>query len=167
MIAITVNGKRHDVDVEPSTPLLWVLRDSLGLTGTKYGCGIAQCGACTVHIDGSATRSCVTPVETVAGQAITTIEGLAPGDSLHPVQQAWLEEDVVQCGYCQSGQLMSAAGLLSENQNPSDAEIDDAMSGNICRCGTYGRIKCAIQRAAKMLRGESTQPVEPIEEVAQ
>jgi aerobic-type carbon monoxide dehydrogenase small subunit (CoxS/CutS family) len=167
MVAITVNGKRHDVDVEPSTPLLWVLRDSLGLTGTKYGCGIAQCGACTVHIDGSATRSCVTPVETVEGQAITTIEGLAPGDSLHPVQQAWLEEDVVQCGYCQSGQLMSAAGLLSENQNPSDAEIDEAMSGNICRCGTYGRIKCAIQRAAKLLRGEPTEPVEPIEEVAQ
>jgi aerobic-type carbon monoxide dehydrogenase small subunit (CoxS/CutS family) len=167
MIAITVNGKRHDVDVEPSTPLLWVLRDSLGLTGTKYGCGISQCGACTVHIDGTATRSCVTPVETVAGQAITTIEGLASGDSLHPVQQAWLEEDVVQCGYCQSGQLMSAAGLLSENQNPSDAEIDQAMSGNICRCGTYGRIKCAIQRAAKMLRGEPTQPVGPFEEVGQ
>jgi aerobic-type carbon monoxide dehydrogenase small subunit (CoxS/CutS family) len=167
MIAITVNGKRHDVDVEPSTPLLWVLRDSLGLTGTKYGCGISQCGACTVHIDGTATRSCVTPVETVAGQAITTIEGLALGDTLHPVQQAWLEEDVVQCGYCQSGQLMSAAGLLSENKNPSDAEIDEAMSGNICRCGTYGRIKCAIQRAAKMLRGEPTQPVGPFEEVGQ
>jgi aerobic-type carbon monoxide dehydrogenase small subunit (CoxS/CutS family) len=157
MIAITVNGKKHDVDVEPSTPLLWVLRDSLGLTGTKYGCGIAQCGACTVHIDGTATRSCVTPVSTVEGQTITTIEGLAPADGLHPVQQAWLEEDVVQCGYCQSGQIMSAADLLAQNQNPNETEIDAAMSGNICRCGTYGRIKCAIQRAAKMLRGEPTE----------
>jgi aerobic-type carbon monoxide dehydrogenase small subunit (CoxS/CutS family) len=158
MIAITVNGNRHDVDVEPSTPLLWVLRDSLGLTGTKYGCGIAQCGACTVHIDGVATRSCVTPVSAVEGQAVTTIEGLAEGETLHPVQQAWLEEDVVQCGYCQSGQIMSAADLLSSNQNPTDDEIDEAMSGNICRCGTYGRIKCAIKRAAKMLRGELTEP---------
>jgi len=165
MIAITVNGKRHDVDVEPSTPLLWVLRDSLGLTGTKYGCGIAQCGACTVHIEGTATRSCVTPVSTVEGQAVTTIEGLAPGDTLHPVQEAWLEEDTVQCGYCQSGQIMSAAGLLSRNQNPSDSEIDEAMSGNICRCGTYGRIKCAIQRASRMLRGEPTQPVGPVGQV--
>ncbi len=157
MIAINVNGKRHDVDVAPSTPLLWVLRDALGLTGTKYGCGIAQCGACTVHIDGVATRSCITPVETVAGQEVKTIEGLAEGDALHPVQQAWLEEDVVQCGYCQSGQIMSAVDLLSSNPNPTDAQIDDAMSGNICRCGTYGRIKCAIERAAKMLRGEAIQ----------
>jgi aerobic-type carbon monoxide dehydrogenase small subunit (CoxS/CutS family) len=162
MIAINVNGKRHDVDVAPSTPLLWVLRDSLGLTGTKYGCGIAECGACTVHIDGVATRSCVTPVSSVGAQAITTIEGLAEGDELHPVQQAWLAEDVVQCGYCQSGQIMSAADLLSQNRNPSDAEIDQAMSGNICRCGTYGRIKCAIQRAAKMLRGEATEPAREV-----
>jgi aerobic-type carbon monoxide dehydrogenase small subunit (CoxS/CutS family) len=157
MIAINVNGKRHDVDVTPSTPLLWVLRDALGLTGTKYGCGIAQCGACTVHIDGVATRSCITPVETIVGQEVKTIEGLAEGDALHPIQQAWLEEDVVQCGYCQSGQIMSAADLLSSNQNPTDTQIDNAMSGNICRCGTYGRIKCAIQRAAKMLRGETTE----------
>ncbi len=158
MIAISVNGKKQEVDVEPSTPLLWVLRDTLGLTGTKYGCGIAECGACTVHIGGVATRSCITPLQSAEGQAITTIEGLATGEGLHPIQEAWLEEDVVQCGYCQSGQIMSAADLLSQNQNPTDAEIDSAMSGNICRCGTYSRIKCAIQRAAKMLRGEPTEP---------
>jgi aerobic-type carbon monoxide dehydrogenase small subunit (CoxS/CutS family) len=155
MITVTVNGKRHDVDVEPSTPLLWVLRDTLGLTGTKYGCGIAECGACTVHVDGSATRSCVTPISSVEGSKITTIEGLASADGLHPVQQAWLEEDVVQCGYCQSGQIMSAVDLLASNQNPTDADIDQAMSGNICRCGTYSRIRCAIQRAAKLVRGET------------
>jgi aerobic-type carbon monoxide dehydrogenase small subunit (CoxS/CutS family) len=160
MTALTVNGKRHEVDADPSMPLLWVLRDALGLTGTKYGCGIAECGACTVHVDGVATRSCVTPLSSVEGQAIVTIEGLATGDGLHPIQQAWLEEDVVQCGYCQSGQIMSAADLLSVNKNPSDAEIDQAMSGNICRCGTYGRIKCAIQRAAKMLRGETAEPLQ-------
>ena len=154
MIAITVNGERHEVDVAPSTPLLWVLRDTLGLTGTKYGCGIAQCGACTVHIDGVATRTCVTPVSTVEGQEITTIEGLS-ADSLHPLQQAWLDEDVVQCGYCQSGQIMSAAELLANNTNPSDNDINDAMSGNICRCGTYGRIRCAIKKAAAAMRGES------------
>jgi aerobic-type carbon monoxide dehydrogenase small subunit (CoxS/CutS family) len=159
MITVNVNGKRHDVDVEPSTPLLWVLRDTLGLTGTKYGCGIAECGACTVHVDGSATRSCITPVSSVAGSKITTIEGLAPADGLHPVQQAWLAEDVVQCGYCQSGQIMSAVDLLASNQNPSDADIDQAMSGNICRCGTYSRIRCAIQRAAKLLRGETVEEV--------
>jgi aerobic-type carbon monoxide dehydrogenase small subunit (CoxS/CutS family) len=159
MITIKVNGTTRNVDVEPGTPLLWVLRDALGLTGTKYGCGIAECGACTVHVDGAATRSCITPVSTVEGQEILTIEGLAQGDSLHPVQQAWLDEDVVQCGYCQSGQIMSAAELLKRNQSPSDADIDDAMSGNICRCGTYGRIRCAIQRAAKMLRGEPVQEV--------
>jgi aerobic-type carbon monoxide dehydrogenase small subunit (CoxS/CutS family) len=160
MTSINVNGKRHELDVDASTPLLWVLRDTLGLTGTKYGCGIAQCGACTVHVDGVATRSCITPVSSVEGQPITTIEGLANGETLHPVQQAWLEEDVVQCGYCQSGQIMSAADLLGKNQNPSETEIDQAMSGNICRCGTYSRIKCAIQRAAKMLRGEPTAQAE-------
>lgn len=155
MIAITVNGKRREVDVAPSTPLLWVLRDTLALAGTKYGCGIAQCGACTVHVDGVATRTCVTPVSSVEGSEITTIEGLATAEGLHPVQQAWLDEDVVQCGYCQSGQVMSAAGLLADNDNPSDADIDEAMSGNICRCGTYGRIRCAIKRAAKAMRGEA------------
>jgi aerobic-type carbon monoxide dehydrogenase small subunit (CoxS/CutS family) len=159
MITVNVNGKRHDVDVEPSTPLLWVLRDTLGLTGTKYGCGIAECGACTVHVDGSATRSCITPISSVEGSKITTIEGLAPADGLHPVQQAWLSEDVVQCGYCQSGQIMSAADLLASNQNPTDADIDQAMSGNICRCGTYSRIRCAIQRAAKLIRGEKVEEV--------
>jgi len=155
MIAITVNGKRREVDVARSTPLLWVLRDTLALAGTKYGCGIAQCGACTVHVDGVATRTCVTPVSSVEGSEITTIEGLATAEGLHPVQQAWLDEDVVQCGYCQSGQVMSAAGLLADNDNPSDADIDEAMSGNICRCGTYGRIRCAIKRAAKAMRGEA------------
>jgi len=154
MISIKVNGKDHDVDVAPSTPLLWVLRDTLGMTGTKYGCGIAQCGACTVHIDGVATRTCVTPVSTVAGSEITTIEGLSP-DGLHPIQQAWIEDDVVQCGYCQSGQIMAAADLLSQNTNPTDEDINEAMSGNICRCGTYGRIRCAIKKAAATMRGET------------
>jgi isoquinoline 1-oxidoreductase alpha subunit len=156
MVAIKVNGKRHDVDVDPDTPLLWVLRDTLGLTGTKYGCGIAQCGACTVHLDGVTTRSCITPVSSVEGQQVTTIEGIAGADGLHPVQQAWLEEDVVQCGYCQSGQIMTAVELLASTKEPTDEQIDDAVSGNICRCGTYGRIKCAVQRAAKLLRGEPT-----------
>lgn len=162
MVAIKVNGKRHDLDVEPSTPLLWVLRDTLGLTGTKYGCGIAECGACTVHVDGAATRSCLTPVSSVEGQDVTTIEGLASGETLHPVQQAWLDEDVVQCGYCQSGQIMSAADLLSQNQDPSDEDIDRAMSGNICRCGTYGRIRCAIKQAAKLLRRASSDKVQEV-----
>lgn len=159
MIQIKVNGKNREVDVAPSTPLLWVLRDTLGLTGTKYGCGIAQCGACTVHIDGVATRTCVTPVSTVEGSEITTIEGLSP-DGLHAIQQAWLEDDVVQCGYCQSGQIMSAADLLSQNTDPSDDDINEAMSGNICRCGTYGRIRCAIKKAAAAMRGESTENAE-------
>ena len=153
MISMNVNGERRDVDVPASTPLLWVLRDTLGLTGTKYGCGISQCGACTVHVEGVATRSCVTPISSVEGKTVTTIEGLG-ANGLHPVQQAWLDEDVVQCGYCQSGQLMSAADLLAQNEDPTDADIDDAMAGNICRCGTYGRIRCAIKRAAKMIRGE-------------
>jgi isoquinoline 1-oxidoreductase alpha subunit len=154
MFSISVNGERHEVEAAGQTPLLWVLRDTLGLTGTKYGCGIAQCGACTVHVDGVATRACITPISSVEGQEITTIEGLTPENGLHPVQQAWLDEDVVQCGYCQSGQIMSAAELLSQNDNPSDDDIDSAMSGNICRCGTYGRIRSAIKRAAAVMRGE-------------
>jgi isoquinoline 1-oxidoreductase alpha subunit len=144
---LTINGKAHDVDVDPATPLLWVLRDHLDLVGTKYGCGIAQCGACTVHLDGAATRSCVLPVSSVGGREVTTIEGLS-NNGEHPLQQAWLEHDVPQCGYCQSGQIMSAAALLDTNPNPSDAEIDTAMNGNICRCGTYVRIRAAIKTAA-------------------
>ena len=153
MTSIIVNGNQHEIDVDPSTPLLWVLRDTLGLTGTKYGCGIAQCGACTVHVDGIATRACVTPISSVEGQKVTTIEGLSE-DGLHPVQEAWLEEDVVQCGYCQTGQIMSAADLLSRKPNPTDEDIDEGMSGSICRCGTYGRVRCAIKKAAEMLRRE-------------
>ena len=144
---LVVNGASHTVDVAADTPLLWVLRDTLGLTGTKFGCGVAQCGACTVHLDGGAVRSCVTPVAAVGGRRVTTIEGLSP-DATHPLQRAWVAEDVPQCGYCQSGQLMSAAALLARTPRPSDADIDAAMSGNICRCGTYGRIRRAIHRAA-------------------
>lgn len=141
-----VNGVQQTVDVDPSKPLLWVIREQLALTGTKFGCGIAQCGACTVHIDGQAARSCVTPVSAVEGRQVTTIEGLAPAPgNLHPLQQAWIEHQVPQCGYCQSGQLMSASALLSNNPNPTDTEIDDAMQGNICRCGMYGRIRNAIK----------------------
>jgi isoquinoline 1-oxidoreductase alpha subunit len=150
MIAFSVNGKRVNLDVDPSTPLLWVIRDHLGLTGTKYGCGMAQCGACTVHIDGEAVRSCVAPVSRAAGKAVTTIEGLSP-DLTHPLQLAWIAEDVPQCGYCQSGQLMSAAVLLREKPQPTDEDIDEAMTGNICRCGTYPRIRRAIHRAAGMV----------------
>ena len=149
MISFTVNGTSHQLDVEPETPLLWVIRDEIGLTGTKFGCGIAQCGACTVHIDGEAVRSCGIQVGDVAGKAVVTIEGLSP-DSRHPVQQAWLIEDVPQCGYCQSGQIMAAAALLKTTPKPTDAEIDAAMS-NICRCGTYPRIRKAIHRAAGQL----------------
>ncbi|MFL6549252.1 MAG: (2Fe-2S)-binding protein [Povalibacter sp.] len=149
MIKLTINGQPHDVDVADDTPLLWVLRDTLGMTGTKYGCGMALCGACTVHIDGAATRSCVTPASAVAGKAITTIEGLST-DRSHPLQKAWIELDVPQCGYCQSGQIMSAAALLAKTPAPSDADIDTAMSGNICRCGTYVRIRKAIHRAAEL-----------------
>ena len=148
-----VNGTDHDVDAAPDMPLLWVLRDLLGLTGTKYGCGIAQCGACTVHVDGSPRRSCVTPVSSVAGAKITTIEGLSP-DGTHPVQQAWSEIDVVQCGYCQSGQIMSACALLAARPTPSDADIDAALSGNVCRCGTYHRIRAAVHRAADIAQGK-------------
>jgi len=150
MIAFSVNGKPVELDVDPATPLLWVVRDHLGLTGTKYGCGMAQCGACTVHIEGEAVRSCVSPVTRAAGKAVTTIEGLS-SDLSHPLQRAWLEEDVPQCGYCQSGQLMSAAVLLREKPQPTDEDIDEAMTGNICRCGTYPRIRRAIHRAASMV----------------
>ncbi len=149
MIKLTLNGQAKEVDVADDTPLLWVLRDTLGLTGTKFGCGMALCGACTVHVDGQPTSSCVTPVSAVAGKAVTSIEGLSP-DRGHPVQKAWIELQVPQCGYCQSGQIMSAAALLSNNPNPSDADIDTAMSGNICRCGTYPRIRKAIHRAAEL-----------------
>lgn len=143
-----INGKKHLVDVDPDTPMLWVLRDHLGLVGTKYGCGMAMCGACTIHLGGDATRSCILPVSGVGSKKIVTIEGLsAVGD--HPVQQAWMAHDVPQCGYCQAGQIMSAAALLKSNPHPTDAEIDDAMSGNICRCGTYTRIKSAIKTAAE------------------
>jgi isoquinoline 1-oxidoreductase subunit alpha len=148
-ISFTLNGNAQTVDVSPDMPLLWVLRDTLNMTGTKFGCGMALCGACTVHINGEATRSCITPVSSIAGKTITTIEGLSP-DGNHPLQQAWIEEDVPQCGYCQSGQIMSAAALLSKKPSPTDADIDDAMSGNICRCGTYIRIRKAIHRAAAM-----------------
>jgi isoquinoline 1-oxidoreductase alpha subunit len=144
---ITVNGTKRDVDASPDTPLLWILRDALGLTGTKYGCGMAQCGACTVHVDGEPLRACVMPLSAVAGKTITTIEGLS-ADGSHPVQRAWAELDVVQCGYCQSGQIMSAAALLAVNAKPTDDEIDAALTGNICRCGTYQRIHRAIRRAA-------------------
>jgi len=149
MIKITVNSKSLEVDAAPETPLLWVLRDHLQMTGTKFGCGMALCGACTVHVDGVATRSCVLPLSAVGTKSITTIEGLSK-DRSHAVQKAWLEIDVPQCGYCQSGQIMSAAALLSSNANPSDADIDAAMSGNLCRCGTYPRIRRAIHRAAEI-----------------
>jgi len=147
MIQFNVNGKSHQVDVEPETPLLWVLRDVLGLTGTKYGCGIAQCGSCTVHVNGEPMRSCSLPAAAAAGKRITTIEGLSP-DSSHPLQKAWIAEQVPQCGYCQSGQIMQAAALLAKNPKPSRGEIVKHMNGNICRCGTYHRIIAAIQRAS-------------------
>lgn len=144
---LNINGKKQEVDVDPATPMLWVLRDHLDLVGTKYGCGIAQCGACTIHLDGMAMRSCSLPVSAVGDQAITTIEGLSEAGD-HPVQKAWLEHDVPQCGYCQAGQIMSAAALLKNNANPGDSDIDAAMNGNLCRCGTYVRIKAAIKSAA-------------------
>lgn len=144
-----LNGKPQTVDVNPSMPLLWALRDTLNMTGTKFGCGMALCGACTVHVDGEATRSCITPISSVAGKKVTTIEGLSP-DSSHPVQRAWIEIDVPQCGYCQSGQIMNAAAFLAKTPNPTDAQIDDAMSGNICRCGTYQLIRKAIHQAARL-----------------
>jgi len=148
----TINGKAVEVKSEADTPLLWVIRDEIGLTGTKFGCGARLCGACTVHVDGVPIRSCSTPVEQVAGKKVTTIESLSANNS-HPLQKAWIKHDVPQCGYCQSGQLMSAAALLKGNQNPSDADIDAAMSGNICRCGTYVRVRAAIKTAAAEMRG--------------
>ena len=152
MNELRVNGRVHALDADPATPLLWVLRDSLNLTGTKYGCGIAQCGACTVHVDGVAVRACATPLASVQGKAITTIEGLSE-DASHPVQRAWIEHDVPQCGFCQSGQIMAAAALLARNQAPDDAQIDAAMT-NICRCGTYARIRMGVHRAAQLARGQ-------------
>jgi isoquinoline 1-oxidoreductase alpha subunit len=154
MMTFKVNGRAVTVSAEPDKPLLWVLREDLGLTGTKFGCGMALCGACTVHVDGSPVRSCVTPVAAANGKRVTTIEGLARGDRLHPLQEAFIEQDVPQCGYCQSGQVMSAAALLAKQRDPTDADIDAAMSGNICRCGTYQRIRAAIkQAAARMGKG--------------
>jgi isoquinoline 1-oxidoreductase alpha subunit len=153
-ISFQVNGKPRTVDVSPDTPLLWVLRDTLQLTGTKYGCGISQCGACTVHVGGDPTRSCVTPVSAIEGKSITTIEGLSP-DRNHSIQQAWIAEQVPQCGYCQSGQIMTAAALLARTPKPTDADIDQALSGNICRCGTYQRMRKAIHRAAGQLAADA------------
>lgn len=150
-VSLSVNGKNVSVDADPSTPLLWALRDNLDMTGTKFGCGMAMCGACTVHVNGEAVRSCITPISTVAGKKITTIEAQANNKVGKAVQEAWVKHDVAQCGYCQSGQVMSAAALLSRNKSPSDAQIDAAMSGNICRCGTYQRIRVAIKDAAKTL----------------
>jgi isoquinoline 1-oxidoreductase subunit alpha len=150
MTSLTVNGKAYEVDVEPETPLLWVLRDTIGLTGTRYGCGIAQCGACTVHIDGAPVRSCSIPIGSMpTGKSITTIEGLAQNGALHPVQQAWVDHDVPQCGYCQSGMIMAVAALLKEKPKPTDADIDAAIT-NICRCGTYQRVRAAIHAAANV-----------------
>ncbi len=149
-LKISVNGNKYNLSgIDPATPILWILRDQLGLAGTKYGCGMAQCGACTVHIDGNPVRSCVTPVQSAENGDITTIEGLADGEKLHPLQQAWIDLDVPQCGYCQAGQIMSAAALLKRNPDPSDSDIDNAMAGNYCRCGTYKRIRAAIHTAAE------------------
>lgn len=150
IFSLNVNGKKQEVDVDPNTPVLWVLRDHLNLVGTKFGCGMAQCGACTIHLDGTATRSCMLPVSSVGDQKVTTIEGLSESGD-HPVQKAWLEHDVPQCGYCQAGQIMSAAALLKENPTPTDEQIETAMNGNICRCGTYVRIKAAVKTASKNL----------------
>ena len=150
-LALSVNGVVHELTVDPDMPLLWVLRERLSLTGTKYGCGIAQCGACTIHLDGKPVRACVTPVSAAAGKSITTIEGLGSKDAPHPVQLAWTEIGVPQCGYCQSGQIMSAAALLAGKPSPTDAEIDAAMAGNLCRCGTYLRIRQGIKRAASLM----------------
>lgn len=155
MIDLKINGRTYQLDVDPRTPLLWAIREQTGLIGTKFGCGIAQCGACTVHVNGAPVRACVTPVQAAAGKAITTIEGLGSGDRPHPLQQAWIDEQVPQCGYCQSGQLMTAAALLSSNPDPDDDAIDAAMRGNVCRCGTYPRIRRGIKRAARIMRGDA------------
>jgi isoquinoline 1-oxidoreductase alpha subunit len=154
MYELTINGKKHQLDVDGEMPLLWVLRDVVGLTGTKYGCGVAQCGACTVHLEGAAVRSCILPVSAVAGKSITTIEGLSQ-DGSHPVQSAWIAENVPQCGFCQAGQIMNAAALLAANATPTDQDIDAAMAGYLCRCGTYVRIRKAIQRAAEIKNGRA------------
>ncbi len=156
-LTLSVNGQIHELDVERDMPLLWVLREQLSLTGTKYGCGIAQCGACTVHVDGKPVRSCTLPAAAAAGRRITTIEGLANGSTQHPVQAAWTEIGVPQCGYCQSGQIMAAAALLAERANPTDAEIDVAMAGNLCRCGTYLRIRQGIKKAAELMAKKDAQ----------
>lgn len=157
MIKLNVNGQAKEVDVDPATPILWVVRENLKMTGTKFGCGIAQCGACTVHLDGQPIRSCSTPVSSAEGKAITTIEGIAGEDgTLHKVQQAWIAAQVPQCGYCQSGQIMSATALLQKNPNPTDAQIDAAMAGNVCRCGMYGRIRQAIKAAAGEVTAQET-----------
>ncbi|MFO1509580.1 MAG: (2Fe-2S)-binding protein [Steroidobacteraceae bacterium] len=150
MITLEINGARHELDADPAMPLLWALRDLAGLTGTKYGCGKGLCGACTIHLDGAPARACVTPLAAAVGRRITTIEGLSP-DGSHPVQRAWTELDVVQCGYCQSGQIMAAAALLADTPIPTDAQIDAAMDGNLCRCGTYQRIRAAVKRASELL----------------
>jgi isoquinoline 1-oxidoreductase alpha subunit len=151
---LNVNDQQHEVDVEDDMPLLWVLRDELGITGPKYGCGIAQCGACTVHVDGDAVRSCSVPAGQVEGKKVTTIEGLGTPEELHAVQAAWIEQEVAQCGYCQSGQIMAAASLLKQNSKPTDEQIDQSMSGNLCRCGTYPRIREAVKSASQKLNGE-------------
>jgi len=153
---LDVNGRQYEVDVPTDMPLLWVLRDVIGLTGTKFGCGMMQCGACTVHVDGAAMRSCVTPASALVGKKITTIEGLS-ADANHAVQRAWIETDVVQCGYCQSGQVMAAAALLAQKPKPTDADIDAAMSGNLCRCGTYQRIRAAVHRASELLVADNSE----------
>jgi len=162
MIQFTLNGKLVQTNDEPDTPLLWVIRDSFKLTGSKFGCGMAQCGACTMHVDGRAQRSCVLPVAAVAGKSITTIEDLGTPDNLHPLQQAWVDQGVPQCGYCQSGQIMSAASLLSDNPNPSEAQVESAMAGNICRCGCYPRIKKAILTVAEQSQPGAVQVAIPV-----
>jgi isoquinoline 1-oxidoreductase alpha subunit len=160
MIDLRINGRDLRFDVDPQTPLLWVIREQAGLQGTKFGCGIAQCGSCTVHLDGAPVRACVTPVQSATGKEITTIEGLGTLETgLHPLQQAWIDEQVPQCGYCQSGQIMAAAALLASNDDPSDADIDAAMRGNVCRCGTYSRIRRGIKKAAMTMRAAAGEPI--------
>jgi aerobic-type carbon monoxide dehydrogenase small subunit (CoxS/CutS family) len=160
MIDLRINGRNLRFDVDPQTPLLWVIREQAGLQGTKFGCGIAQCGSCTVHLDGAPVRACVTPVQSATGKEVTTIEGLGTLETgLHPLQQAWIDEQVPQCGYCQSGQIMAAAALLASNDDPNDADIDAAMRGNVCRCGTYSRIRRGIKRAAMTMRAAAGEPI--------